>query len=79
MSERAARIIKLIAEQLGITEPEVTPEKNFVSDLGADSLDTIELAMALEDDFNIEIPDEDLEQVKTVQDAINVVNKYATV
>lgn len=76
MSERAARIIKIIAEQLGITEAEVTPEKNFAQELGCDSLDTIELAMSLEDEFNIELPDEDLEKVKTVQNAIDLVDKY---
>lgn len=79
MSERAARIIKIIAEQLGITEPEVTLDKNFANDLGADSLDTIELAMALEDEFRIELPDEELEQVKTVQDAVNLVDKHVKV
>jgi acyl carrier protein len=79
MSERTARILKMIAEQFGITEAEVTPEKKLQEELGADSLDTIELAMALEDEFHIELPDEELEKVSTVQDAINLVNKYATV
>lgn len=71
-----ARIKKIIAEQFGVVEDEVMAEKHLMQDLGGDSLDAIELAMALEDDFGIEIPDSDLETVKTVQDAINVVDKY---
>lgn len=71
-----ARIKKIIAEQFGVVEDEVMAEKHLMQDLGGDSLDAIELAMVLEEDFGIEIPDSDLETVKTVQDAINVVDKY---
>ena len=64
------RVKKIIGEQLGVEEDEVTPEASFVEDLGADSLDTVELVMALEEEFGIEIPDEDAEQLQTVGDAI---------
>ncbi len=64
------RVKKIIAEQLGVEEEEVTPEAHFVEDLGADSLDTVELVMALEEEFEIEIPDEDAEKLRTVGDAI---------
>lgn len=73
------RIIKTIAEQLGLEDSSVTPEKNLVTDLGADSLDTIELVMAIEDEFNLEIPDEDAEKCVTVQDVINYVNSRQAV
>lgn len=67
------KVIKIIAEQLSVSEDKVVPEASFTSDLGADSLDTVELVMALEEHFNTEIPDEDAQKIQTVQDAINYV------
>ncbi len=64
------RIIKIVAEQLGVDISEVTPEASFTDDLGADSLDTVELVMAFEDAFDVEIPDEDAEKMNVVKDAI---------
>jgi acyl carrier protein len=72
--EIAARVVKIVAEQLGVAEGDVKPEAAFMADLGADSLDTVELVMALEDEFGMEIPDEDAEKITTVQLAID----YAT-
>ena len=67
------KIKSIIAEQLGVKSEEVTPEASFVDDLGADSLDTVELVMALEEEFSIEIPDEDAEKITTVGDAIKYI------
>ena len=67
------RVKKIIGEQLGVEEDEVTPEASFVEDLGADSLDTVELVMALEEEFEIEIPDEDAEKITTVSQAITYI------
>ena len=76
MSDIEARVKKIIAEQLGVEEAQVTNEKAFVADLGADSLDTGELVMALEDEFGIEIPDEDAEKITTVQNAIDYAKEH---
>ena len=67
------KIKSIIAEQLGVKAEEVTPQASFIDDLGADSLDTVELIMALEEEFNVEIPDEDAEKMTTVGDAIKYI------
>jgi acyl carrier protein len=67
------RVKDIIVEQLGVEEDEVAPDASFIDDLGADSLDTVELVMAFEEEFNIEIPDEDAEGIATVQDAIDYI------
>ena len=69
------KVKEVIVEQLGANADEVVPAASFVDDLGADSLDTVELVMALEEEFGVEIPDEDAENIKTVQDAIDYINK----
>ena len=75
MSSVEERVKKIVVEQLGVTEDEVTLEASFVDDLGADSLDTVELVMALEEAFSIEIPDEDAEKIVSVGDAIKYINE----
>jgi acyl carrier protein len=74
MSDIEQRVKKIVAEQLGVAEADIKNESSFVDDLGADSLDTVELVMALEDEFEMEIPDEQAEKITTVQQAID----YAT-
>ena len=74
MSSVEERVKKLICEQLGVKEEEVTAEASFVEDLGADSLDTVELVMALEEEFETEIADEEAEKISTVQEAVNYIN-----
>lgn len=69
------KITEIIVEQLGVKPEEVTPEASFVDDLGADSLDTVELVMALEEEFGIEIPDEDAEKIQTVGDAVKYIEE----
>ena len=71
------KVKQIIVEQLGVDEGEVTPSASFVDDLGADSLDTVELVMAFEEAFDIEIPDEDAEKIRTVTDAIDYIGKHA--
>lgn len=68
------RVKKIVAEQLGVNETEVKTDSSFVDDLGADSLDTVELVMALEEEFNCEIPDEEAEKITTVQQAVDYIN-----
>ncbi|MGB5098820.1 MAG: acyl carrier protein [Porticoccaceae bacterium] len=75
MSNTRERVIKMVAEQLGVKEEDVKPDSSFIDDLGADSLDTVELIMALEEEFDTEIPDEDAEKLATVQDAIDYIQK----
>ena len=77
MAVEQDRIVKIIANQLQIDEGQVTPEASFMDDLGADSLDTVELIMALEEEFDIEIPDSDAEKIRTVQDAIEYMNTHS--
>mgnify|MGYP005778519725 CR=1 FL=1 len=73
MSSVADKVKKIVVEQLGVPEDQVTPEAKFIEDLGADSLDQVELVMALEEEFGSEIPDEDAEKLTTVGDAIKYV------
>ena len=77
MSDIEARVKKIVAEQLGVNEAEVKTASSFVDDLGADSLDNVELVMALEDEFGTEIPDEEAEKITTVQQAIDFVKAHA--
>jgi acyl carrier protein len=77
MASVEERVKQIIVEQLGVDEAEVTPTASFVDDLGADSLDTVELVMAFEEAFGVEIPDEDAEKIATVKDAISYIDKNA--
>ena len=77
MASVEERVKQIIVEQLGVDEAEVTPTASFVDDLGADSLDTVELVMAFEEAFSIEIPDEDAEKIATVKDAVDYIDKHA--
>ena len=73
MSTVEARVKKIVVEQLGVKEDEINNDSSFVDDLGADSLDTVELVMALEEEFETEIPDEDAEKIITIKDAVNYI------
>ncbi len=75
MSEIEDKVKKIIVEQLGVNPEEVTKDASFVDDLGADSLDTVELVMALEEEFDSEIPDEEAEKLKTVGDVVSYIEK----
>jgi acyl carrier protein len=77
MASVEERVKQIIVEQLGVDEAEVTPKASFVDDLGADSLDTVELVMAFEEAFDVEIPDEEAEKIRTVQDAITYIEAHA--
>ncbi|MGE4545885.1 MAG: acyl carrier protein [Pedobacter sp.] len=74
MASIEERVQQIIAEQLGVDEAQVTGDASFMDDLGADSLDTVELVMALEEEFDIEISDEDAEKIQTVQDAVDYIS-----
>lgn len=71
------RVKKIIIDQLGVNEEQVTLEASFVDDLGADSLDTVELVMSFEEEFGIEIPDEDAEKIRTIGDAVNYIEEHS--
>jgi len=79
LKEIAEKVKQIISEQLGVEEADVTPSASFVDDLGADSLDNVELVMALEEAFDIEIPDDAAEKIRTVQDAIDYIDKHSKV
>jgi acyl carrier protein len=76
MENIEARVKKIVAEQLGVNEADVKTDSSFVNDLGADSLDTVELVMALEEEFECEIPDEEAEKISTVQQAVDYVKSH---
>jgi len=76
MASVEERVKQIIVEQLGVDEAEVTPTASFVDDLGADSLDTVELVMRFEEEFGIEIPDEDAEKIQSVRDAYNYIDQH---
>ena len=73
MSATFDKVKKIVKEQLDVEEEKITPTANFIEDLGADSLDTVELVMALEEEFEVEIPDEDAENIKTVGDVVSYI------
>ncbi len=77
MSTIDERVKKIVMEQLGVEEGQASNEASFVDDLGADSLDTVELVMALEEEFDTEIPDEEAEKIRTIQQAIDYIKKHA--
>jgi len=77
MAVDTEKVCQIVADQLGVDLEEVTPGASFVDDLGADSLDTVELVMALEEEFGLEIPDEDAEKISTVQDAIKYIEEHS--
>jgi len=77
MASIAEKVKQIVAEQLGVDDDQVTNDASFMDDLGADSLDTVELVMALEEEFDIEISDEDAEKIQTVQDAIDYISEHS--
>ncbi len=76
MSETANRVVAIITDKLGLAPEQVTPEASFTTDLGADSLDTVELIMEFEKEFDLEIPDEDAQNIKTVKDAVDYIEAH---
>jgi len=77
MTDIAERVKKIVVEHLGVEEGKAVPEASFIDDLGADSLDTVELVMAFEEEFGCEIPDEAAEKILTIQDAINYIKEHS--
>jgi acyl carrier protein len=77
MSDVLARVQKIISEHLNVEESKITLEANFIDDLGADSLDTVELVMAFEEEFGIDIPDAEAEKIRTVKDTVDYINAHA--
>ena len=77
MADVEAKVKDIIINELGVEAEKVTPEASFVEDLGADSLDTVELVMAFEEEFGMEIPDEEAEKLQTVRDAVNYIQQHA--
>ncbi|MGF1605393.1 MAG: acyl carrier protein [Rhodothalassiaceae bacterium] len=78
MSDEAERVKKIVVEHLGVEESKVTDSASFIDDLGADSLDIVELVMAFEEEFNVEIPDDAAEKISTVKDAIDYIKSHAS-
>lgn len=76
MSETANRVVAIITDKLGLAPEQVTPEASFTTDLGADSLDTVEFIMEFEKEFDLEIPDEDAQNIKTVKDAVDYIESH---
>lgn len=76
MADMQQRLIDIIVDQLGVKKEEVVPAASFVDDLGADSLDTVELVMALEEEFDVEIPDDEAGKIRTVQQALDYINQH---
>ena len=76
MPSTEERVIEIVCENLGVNKEQVTRQTSFTEDMGADSLDIVELVMAMEEEFEVEIPDEEAEHIKTVQDAINFINEH---
>ena len=77
MTDTAERVKKIVAKHLGVDESKVVETASFIDDLGADSLDTVELVMAFEEEFGCEIPDEEAEKIQTVQDAVNYIDSHS--
>ena len=77
MGDVAERVIEIISEQMNVDKSQITPETTFVNDLGADSLDTVELVMQFEDEFNLSIPDEEAEKIQAVGDAIKYIEEHS--
>ncbi|QED22834.1 acyl carrier protein [Candidatus Deianiraea vastatrix] len=75
MNDINSRVLKIVSDQVGVSESDIKLESSFIEDLGADSLDTVELVMALEEEFSIEIPDEDAEKIRTVQNVVDYISK----